>query len=504
MKKIKNIILTVVLSCCSIFTAFGLVGCGNVSLSTLESNFEKLEALYSSNSSVFGSDYEISYGDVVDGYVKVALLSTQDFSDSSTADDEDEGTYYLNLYPSVYYNSPDVPDKNLSAEDDYTKDYSVASYTVSYNGSYSSPTSNNSKQIESSSASGEVTVSISSISEGYQFCAWAMLSVYDDSENTYIYEIKSTSQNATFDVSFSTEETGQWRYYLMPIFYVGSEEIDFDEYLELSTLYNETLKLALNFVDSSKDYVLTLNEDSMSSSTKSAITTLNSSLTDYIDSISDFLSALTTLKSHFASHSVSLESDSTSLLRFKAYYGKMVTSAVTLSVSMEEVVAESGIYDSLKQVTPADGDAETIKEYICAKLLPIFSEFSIGEVASVMKWSATKDGDCKSRIQDLLDTLNEHFEEFKTLSATSANNLDSETINKLFDYAEMFFVEMESYFDALYGLDLRTLAVTYENNLQNYLSENSFAEIYLAKLEQFLNYTLPNFMEQISNIITSE
>ncbi len=517
MKKIRKITLGIVLSCISIFTLFGVAGCGSVSLSTLSTNFEKLDECYADNSDVFvgnykNGDYSISYGDIVDNYIKIAklvketnALSSEVLEENDDQDTSGQATYYFYLESPVYYNQitePTLPTTVSISEDNYTRNTTIATYTVIYsNVTYNSPTGENSIRVETSSISVNVTAEIKSILPGYRFYCWAVMTVVEDSENSYSYEVKSYDPSATFDITCTTSSDKIYNY-IIPVFYLGNDETDYSDYLELETLYNETLSMALEYVDSNRSYVLGLDEDTMSSSTKSAIKTLNSSLTSYIDSIEDFVSALNTMKNYFTRHSNS-DSEAVVLQRFKQSYGEMVSKAVTLSVSMEEVIASSGIYEMLTKVEPADQDAETIKDYICAKLLPVFSEFKISEVASVMKWSSTKDGDSKERLQTLMDALDENFEIYKTLASTIANRLDSEGINQLFEYAEKFFVEMDDYFEALYDLDLRSLSVTYENNLENYLSENAFAEIYLKKLEQFVNKTLPDFMAKVMEIITT-
>ncbi len=275
-------------------------------------------------------------------------------------------------------------------------------------------------------------------------------------------------------------------------------------YVELLDLYNATLVIANDYTDSNRDYVLSREEDALSSDSRRAINNLNESLNDYIDSIHDFVLARTTLIEHFDRFAGQIpESDESSLLRFKKVYGRMVANAVTVSTDVATLVETTDILELLRKTEPTPADTETVKEYIRAKLLPIFSEFRISQIENNMNWSAQREGDCKARITALMESMNEAFENFKSNFVTRDANIqrESEQINLLFDLAEEFFKEADQFYIALERLDLPTLAISYDNELSTYLSENELAEVYLTKLEQFANISLPSFMDEVCEII---
>lgn len=276
-------------------------------------------------------------------------------------------------------------------------------------------------------------------------------------------------------------------------------------YVELLNIYNATLIIANDYTDSNRDYVLSLDQDSLSKDSKTALKAVSESLEDYIESIYDFVEARSILISHFENFAGnSNASDEASLLRFKKVYGNMVSNAVTLSTKMAEMVETTSILDLLKRTDPTTADTVTVKDYIRAKLLPIFSELRITEIENKLNWNAQLDGDgeTKERITALMSELDTQFESFKEIFVKTATNklLSTEQMNDLFELAEEFFKDAEQYYYALSSLDIYTLSVTYSNNMSNYLEVNELAEVFLQKLEQFVTISLPNFMEAVNSI----
>ena len=76
-----------------------------------------------------------------------------------------------------------------------------------------------------------------------------------------------------------------------------------------------------------------------------------------------------------------------------------------------------------------------------------------------------------------------------------------ERFNKYYSNIYVFFEEENSFLTALKAFNIEKLAIDYKNDLESYKSKNPFAEIYLEKMEQFVNITLDNFMIEIGNIL---
>lgn len=277
-------------------------------------------------------------------------------------------------------------------------------------------------------------------------------------------------------------------------------------YVELLDIYNSTLVISSDYIDNNKEYIKNLDEKNLSKESKTALKDLNESLVEYTDTISDFVRARKTFVDYFEEFNgqLSEESSSAYLRKFKKSYGELVSKNIELSMSLASAIETTEIFDLLKKTTPTENDTKIMKEYIRAKMLPIFSEFKITELENNLNWQGQAETETKDRIDNLLASLESKFATYKARFVGSNENvstLTSEEMNQLFDYVENFLAETDAYIQALKGLNISVLAVDYDNNMEKYLEKNPLAETYLEKMEQFIGTTLTNFMDQVVNII---
>lgn len=274
-----------------------------------------------------------------------------------------------------------------------------------------------------------------------------------------------------------------------------------DGYAELLTKYNAVLVISNDYIDNNKSYVMNLTDEKINADSKKSFKALNNSLLEYTESISDFVRARKSFMEYFAQFNGELgnEANEAHLRKFKKEYGNLVDKNLELSMSLAKSVESTEIFDLLKNTTPTQNDTKIVKEYIRAKMLPIFSEFMISEIENNLNWNAQVATETKTRIDQLLGKLNNSFEVYKARFVKSNENvkvLTNKEMNSLFEMVENFLVETDEYYKALKGLDISALAVQYDNNLENYKKTNKLAEVYLEKMEQFINITLPKFVEE--------
>lgn len=278
-----------------------------------------------------------------------------------------------------------------------------------------------------------------------------------------------------------------------------------DEYVQLYNVYNVMLAISSDFIDSNKGYVINFEESKLSSTSKKCLNSLNESLIDYTKSIDKFLTARSAFVTHSEQFKGSLNDDANLayLRKFKKLYGELVTKNIQLSIDLAKSIESTEIFELLKKTEPTENDSNIIKDYIRAKMLPIFSEFMITEIENNLNWKAQEETEAKTRIDVLLAKLNEEFNFYKTNFVGGENFavMTKEEMTELFDLIDVFFDESESYFKALKYLNISSLAINYYNNLEKYKKDNALAEVYLEKLEQFINYSLDNFTEKTLNFI---
>lgn len=359
--KIRSLVLGVILGLCSVFSVFGLVGCGDVSINTVKANFQKLDETYAKHATVF-------------------------------KEDQYEGI--------------------------------VTSYMIDYD----------------------------TIVNGY----------------------------------------------------VSSNKPGFGE---LKEIYNAMLIVSSDFIDNNKNYVTLLNEKEMSKASKKALNSFNEALVDYIKNIDIFVKARESFVDYFDQFGSSFNenTDEIYLRRFKKSYGVLVTKNVNLALKLANVVEETKIFDLLKETTPTVNDTQIVKEYLRAKMLPIFSEFTITEVHNELNWNGQAETETKVRITELMEQIDQAFTNYKGRflgSGGSVTQLTKEEMADLFEKIEIFLIEEEDFLQAAKGLNVSSLAVDFDNDLEEFIKEkNTLAEVYIAKMEQFITITLPEFMTQVNQII---
>ena len=276
---------------------------------------------------------------------------------------------------------------------------------------------------------------------------------------------------------------------------------------ELDELYNVALAISNEYIDQNREYICGLNEKELSANAKKKLETLNDSLNAYTKQIDKFVKARKVFVQHFENYEA-LVGDKTSqtyLRDFKSAFGKLLEKNIKLSTDVAETVDATQIFKLLKDLDdPQSTDTEIVKEYIRAKMLHLFTDFDVVEFANKMNWAVQAEGDSKTRINNLKNSLDGQYETFKQqflLMNKDFKKLGKEQFSQLIDVSDEFFLEAEAYSKALKNIDFYTFAVDYDNNMQNYLKKNKFAEVYLQKLEQFVSITLPEFIENASALI---
>lgn len=282
-----------------------------------------------------------------------------------------------------------------------------------------------------------------------------------------------------------------------------SSDADFEE---LTSLYNFTLAAANQYVKSNQTFILNLQEAELSKSAQKFIATLNQSLVDYTNYLPSFVRERQSFLNHFETfNGLDVNADKAALLRYKKVYGTLVEKAVNLCSNVATMVEESKIFDVIQNTTPTRVDAETIKNYFGARLLPVFSQFRITEFSNKMNWSVQEEGTAKADINLLIANVNQKFATYKNIfiTKTTAITLTQQQIKDLFKLHDQFCVEKENYFTALKSFNFASLALNYKNDLNKYLGANIYAKTYLQKMQQFVDVTLANFMSAVESVLYS-
>ncbi len=271
----------------------------------------------------------------------------------------------------------------------------------------------------------------------------------------------------------------------------------------LEDKYNVMLAISSQYIDSNKAYIAALEDKELSNETRDALKELNESLTAYRNYIYTFIDGRTTFKTHFEKHAGNVDADLAVLRSFKKVYGGLVDRNLNLALSVAKVIETTEIYDLLQSTQPTVDDTTTVREYLAVKMLPIFNELLIAETETAFSYD-DYDGAAKDRLEVTLDKLEALFANFKTRLASSASTerplANKEEMQKLFNTADNFFVEMDIYLSCIENLNIYDLIVEHKT-FEEHEKHVEFASIYFEKIDQFVSFTLDDYMNDLLKMI---
>ena len=284
---------------------------------------------------------------------------------------------------------------------------------------------------------------------------------------------------------------------------VGNNEVGF---AALNSKYNILLAISSDYIDKNKAFILSFKEEDLTKVAKKSIKKLNESVVEYTDYIDEFVKARNSFDSYWRTHGATAnkESKEAYLREFKREFGALVEKNIEISTNLAKTIEETEIFDLLKAAQPTKDDTTIVKEYLRAKMLPIYSNFLITETETALNWDNTlyNNVQTKKDIDAVLDLLSDNFEEYKTQFLGDATvQLTLDEMKAFLDLIDNFVIESQSYLKALKGLEISELATTYKYDIEKYVKDNEFAKIYLQKIEQFINTTLPKFVEKVVDYI---
>ena len=284
---------------------------------------------------------------------------------------------------------------------------------------------------------------------------------------------------------------------------VGNNEVGFKA---LRSKYNILLSISNDYIDKNKAFIISFKEEDLTKAAKKSIKKLNESVVEYTDYIDEFVKARNSFNEYWRVHgsTANKEAKEAYLREFKREFGALVEKNIEISTNLAKTIEETEIFDLLKAAQPTKDDTTIVKEYLRAKMLPIYSNFLITETETALNWDNTlyNGVQTKKDIDAVLETLSNNFEEYKTQFLGDATvQLTLDEMKAFLNLIDNFVIESGSYLRALKDLKISELATTYKYDMEKYLKENKFAEIYFQKIEQFINTTLPNFVEKVVEYI---
>ena len=276
----------------------------------------------------------------------------------------------------------------------------------------------------------------------------------------------------------------------------------YDDYVDLQNYYNSVFSFAMSYMDENYTVITNLIEDDTNSATIDSLPSLKSAIEDFTEEIDNFVDARNTLDIYFKRYGNSAVGNTQTeklvrLREFKRSYVEFVNKSVEMSLALSDSVEATGILNSVLEVG-------LNRNYVCNKILRVYNELYIQEVGT-FNFGETEDSLTKDRLQDVLDNLYSSMSDYSSLmSLTNLKQSLSETeIAKLKEMKDIFMTELEVYIEALDILDVRSLCVDYDNDMERYLQTNSRAEICLERVEQFVSTSLPDFLTYVRTTVAN-
>lgn len=274
-----------------------------------------------------------------------------------------------------------------------------------------------------------------------------------------------------------------------------------ENYVDLRDYYNSVFSFAMSYVDENITVITNLKDEELNSETRSTLSDLKDSIDDFADSIQNFVDARNRLDIYYQNNvnvaNPAGESEIMSRLRaFKREYVDFVDKSVQMSLNLSNSVEATGIYEDVNNV-------RLIKNNICNKIIRVYNELYILDVGT-FNFAEYQDTNAKARIQELLIKLQSSMADYSSimqLNDVVLKDLTPEELDELTEMTDKFLTEMDVYVEALDGLDIQTLGVDYNNDMEEYLNHNERALIYLERVENFINISLPDFLEYLDNML---
>lgn len=278
---------------------------------------------------------------------------------------------------------------------------------------------------------------------------------------------------------------------------------DYDEnYVDLRDYYNSVFSFAMSYVDENITVITNLEDEELNSETKRTLSDLKDSIDDFSDSIQNFVDARNRLDIYYQNNvNVANPAENSEIMArlraFKREYVDFVDKSVQMSLNLSNSVEATGIYEDVNNV-------RLIKNNICNKIIRVYNELYILDVGT-FNFAEYQDTNAKIRIQALLDELQNSMTDYSSIMQLNdvvlKQTLTPEELDELTEMTDKFLTEMDVYVEALDGLDIQTLGVDYNNDMEEYLNHNERALIYLERVENFINISLPDFLEYLDNMV---
>lgn len=278
-------------------------------------------------------------------------------------------------------------------------------------------------------------------------------------------------------------------------------------FAEISTLYNSALVYSMKYIDDNIGFVLNSNKNS-SKQAEEVIKKLNDSIVDYTSYFPTFVKEKNDFQKYFQKNYTPGEPKQNYeffLNKFKESFGKLVSKNLNILDNLARSLEEINIFSILSSdnLDPVNEDTFIVKEYVRAKILPIFTRFSVDQIN--FNFYGTFETETKIRIQNLLKDILAKYDQYKKIFVKKDQDLvvfsKGREIKVVFDLCEKFLTEVNDFYKSAEGLNLSELSNHYENDLSSYLNKNTYAEIYLLKMEQFIGTTLPQFMQKMDSLL---
>lgn len=280
-------------------------------------------------------------------------------------------------------------------------------------------------------------------------------------------------------------------------------------YTDLENFYNTVFSLSMSYIEENYGVITNLTDEELNSDTRGQLEDLNNKIVDFTNSIQPFVEARNSLASDFSNSSFqnlapTSEVKLARLREFKREYVTFVDKSVQLSQRLSSAVDSVGMLDSLEEL--GISNVELVKNTILNKLLPAFHNLYVNEIGS-FNFYDTDQTTTRTRIENVIESLKSVLNDkyiviMKLSGAQLIDTVTVEEIKAIREEADIFYVELNDYLEALDGLDIRTLSVNHDNDLEAYMAVNDRAEIYLQKVEQFVEVTLSEFLDYLESAVT--
>ena len=274
-------------------------------------------------------------------------------------------------------------------------------------------------------------------------------------------------------------------------------------YSSLDYVYNSLLSISLNYISKYSDsFEFAIAGEDYTKEQKKSLTNLRKSIKKFdkeFESFEETWEEFLDFYENTESHDGTTEGELDQLRKYKIGYGKLVGQTVDVAQKLLEA-REQIIYGVMNETRSAN----VIKEYAIIKTLDMYYEFFIGELDIKVAYQSTTNTVDQGTFYDIYDAVYNNFDDtIRQLVGIESDvtDMSKKEVKSIMASIDAIINDKNIFIAALKDFNIEEFGVEFNNDLTEYVKENTTARVDLEKMRQIAQDIMPNYIALIEGIM---